>query len=135
VEVVTAPAGTPDALAVFAGKPNVRVRVTDAQPGQADTWLDLKRVAGGGLVQAAALGRLAPEDLRLVRRRQPGEDEVRDVLFAWRVVRFVKSNAIVYARNECTIGIGAGQMSRVDSVRIAAAKARIAGLEIAGSVM
>ncbi len=135
VEVVAAPAVTADALAVFAEKPNLRILTTGSWPKHTDAWLDFKRVAGGLLVQDADLGQLSADDLRIVSQRAPGEDELRDLLFAWRVVKFVKSNAIVYARDERTIGIGAGQMSRVDSAAIAARKAGTAGLDMDGSVM
>ncbi len=94
---------------------------------------DFKKVTGGLLVQDADLALLS--EMRVVTKRQPSEQELRDLLFAWTVVKFVKSNAIVYAKDEATVGIGAGQMSRVNSSRIAAIKAEMAGLEIKGSVV
>ena len=97
--------------------------------------LDLKRVNGGLLVQNTDMGVISESDLKIVTKRQPTEDEIRDLLFAWKVVKFVKSNAIVYVKNNQTIGIGAGQMSRVYSARIASIKAADEGLEVPGSVM
>ncbi len=101
-----------------------------AQPGKR---LDFKRVTGGLLVQEADLALY--DELKVVSKRAPTEAEMADLLFAWRVAKFVKSNAIVYARDGMTIGVGAGQMSRVNSARIAAIKAENAGLAVAGSVM
>ncbi|MDN6072875.1 MAG: bifunctional phosphoribosylaminoimidazolecarboxamide formyltransferase/IMP cyclohydrolase, partial [Enterobacterales bacterium] len=97
--------------------------------------LDFKRVNGGLLVQDRDLGMVKESDLRVVTTRQPTEQEMRDALFCWKVAKFVKSNAIVYARDKMTIGIGAGQMSRVYSAKIAGIKAADEGLEVAGSVM
>lgn len=96
---------------------------------------DYKRVNGGLLVQDRDLGMVSAADLKVVSKRQPDEREIRDLLFAWQVAKFVKSNAIVYARDGRTIGVGAGQMSRVNSARIAAIKAEHAGLEVSGAVM
>jgi phosphoribosylaminoimidazolecarboxamide formyltransferase/IMP cyclohydrolase len=101
-----------------------------AQPGQR---LDFKRVTGGLLVQDADLA--LSGEIKVVSKRAPTEAEMRDLLFAWRVAKYVKSNAIVYAKDSMTIGVGAGQMSRVNSARIAAIKAEHAGLEVKGSVM
>jgi len=98
------------------------------------TW-DLKKVNGGLLIQDRDDHVIAEDDLTVVSERAPSEQEMRDMLFAWRVAKFVKSNAIIYASNERTIGVGAGQMSRVNSARIAAIKAEHAGLEVAGAVM
>lgn len=135
VEVVVAPDIDPAALNVLQTKANVRV----LQCGQwQDTTIrgwDLKRVTGGMLVQDADAVVVKPSDLKTVTRRAPTEQELRDLLFAWRVVKFVKSNAIVYCKDGRTIGIGAGQMSRVYSARLAAMKAQDAGLEVRGSVM
>jgi phosphoribosylaminoimidazolecarboxamide formyltransferase/IMP cyclohydrolase len=103
--------------------------------GAAAPWLDLKRIAGGLLVQDADLGRVTDAQLEVVTRRAPTAAQRADLLFAWRVAKFVKSNAIVYCRDAATIGVGAGQMSRVYSARIAAIKAADAGLEVRGSVM
>ena len=136
VEMVLAPEVLPEALAAFAAKPNVRVLATGAWSGEATTSArDYRRVAGGLLVQDADVDRLRPEDFQVVSRRTPDAAELADLHFAWKVAMYVKSNAIVYARDGRTVGIGAGQMSRVTSARIAALKAAEAGLEVAGSVM
>ena len=103
--------------------------------GEPVDGLDFKRVNGGLLVQDRDLGRVSAGDLKVVTRRAPTPEETRDLLFAWRVGKFVKSNAIVYCRDGMTIGVGAGQMSRVYSARIAALKAQDEGLEVRGSVM
>jgi phosphoribosylaminoimidazolecarboxamide formyltransferase/IMP cyclohydrolase len=95
--------------------------------------MDMKRVAGGLLVQDADI--LLHSELKVVTSRAPSEKEMEDLLFAWRVAKFVKSNAIVYAKDRMTVGVGAGQMSRVNSARIAAIKAEHAGLQVPGSVM
>ena len=135
VEVVIAPEFTPDAVAAAAAKQNVRLLACGAWQGrQAGGW-DCKRVTGGLLVQDRDTGWVEAADLQVVSRRQPTPAELADLLFAWRVAKFVKSNAIVYARDGRTIGIGAGQMSRVNSARIAIIKAEQAGLAVAGSVM
>jgi len=97
--------------------------------------LDYKRVTGGLLVQDRDIGMITQGDLKVVTQRAPTEQEMRDLLFAWKTAKFVKSNAIVYCKNNMTIGIGAGQMSRVYSARIAAIKAADAGLTVKGSVM
>jgi phosphoribosylaminoimidazolecarboxamide formyltransferase/IMP cyclohydrolase len=96
---------------------------------------DLKRVGGGVLVQTPDSRNVTPADLKVVSRRSPTPAELEDLLFAWRVAKFVKSNAIVFAGGGATLGVGAGQMSRVDSARIAALKAEGAGLSLAGSVV
>ena len=96
---------------------------------------DYKRVNGGLLVQDRDLGMITAGELKVVSKRQPSEDEINDLIFAWKVAKFVKSNAIVYAKNRQTIGVGAGQMSRVNSARIAAIKAEHAGLQVEGAVM
>jgi len=96
---------------------------------------DYKRVTGGLLVQDRDNGSVSESDLKIVTKRQPTEDEIRDLLFAWKVAKMVKSNAIVYALNNQTVGIGAGQMSRVNSARIAGIKAEHAGFTVPGSVM
>ena len=134
VEVILAPGLEDGVLSVTGAKPGVRVLVTgnrSHQPGQ----LELKRVSGGLLVQDMDTGTLKPEQLNVVSRRKPESGELDDMLFAWQVVKYVKSNAIVYARQHRTVGIGAGQMSRVYSARIAAIKAADAGLQVAGAVM
>jgi phosphoribosylaminoimidazolecarboxamide formyltransferase/IMP cyclohydrolase len=135
VEVIIAPAVEAAALPVLAAKQNVRVLECGAWSGEPAATLDFKRVNGGLLVQDRDLGRIAAADLRVVTRRAPDDREMKDLLFAWRVAKFVKSNAIVYCRDGMTIGVGAGQMSRVYSARIAALKAADEGLEVRGSVM
>ncbi len=133
MEVLIAPDYDADALALLAAKQNVRV-LRVALGGQGSGY-DMKRVAGGLLVQNFDSARVGLADLKLVTRRAPSERENADLLFAWRVAKYVKSNAIVYCRDGVTVGVGAGQMSRVDSARIAAIKAENAGLAIAGSVV
>ncbi|MFA5495202.1 MAG: bifunctional phosphoribosylaminoimidazolecarboxamide formyltransferase/IMP cyclohydrolase [Porticoccaceae bacterium] len=135
VEVIIAPSISPEALAITAAKQNVRVLACGDWADGRPAALDFKRVNGGLLVQSADLGMVAEGDLRVVTKRAPTETEIHDLIFAWKVAKFVKSNAIVYARNRQTIGVGAGQMSRVNSARIAAIKAEHAGLEVAGAVM
>lgn len=134
VEVIIAPSVSEEALAATAAKENVRV-LSCGEWGTAVPSLDYKRVNGGLLVQDRDLGMVAAADLKVVSKRQPDEAQLRDLLFAWKVAKFVKSNAIVYAADGQTIGVGAGQMSRVNSARIAAIKAEHAGLEVKGSVM
>ena len=133
VEVIIAPAASADAVAAVAAKKNVRLLVCGEWPAEPLARLDYKRVTGGLLVQDADLGLHA--ELRVVSARAPAPTEMRDLLFAWKVAKFVKSNAIVYARDNRTIGVGAGQMSRVNSARIAGIKAEHAGLEVRGAVM
>lgn len=135
VEVIVAPAVSDDALHVLRGKPNIRVLESGPWPSVPASEWDFKCVSGGLLVQERDLGVVGPDDLRIVTRRAPTEDELADLLFAWKVVKYVKSNAIVYCKNRQTIGIGAGQMSRVYSARIAAIKAADEGLAVQGSVM
>lgn len=134
VEVVVAPAMDPAVAQVFAAKPNVRALVT-GEPGVAKPGLDYKRVSGGLLLQDADLGAVTVDQLKCVTRKAPSKEQLTDLLFAWRVVKYVKSNAIVYAQGGLTLGIGAGQPSRVMSARIAALKAGEAKFELAGSVM
>ncbi|MDQ2696139.1 MAG: bifunctional phosphoribosylaminoimidazolecarboxamide formyltransferase/IMP cyclohydrolase [Pseudomonadota bacterium] len=134
VEVIVAPAVAPAALAVLAAKKNVRVLACGAW-GEPQPDLDYKRVTGGLLVQDRDLGRITAADLKTVSRRPPSEAELRDLLFVWKVAKFVKSNAIVYGRDAMTVGIGAGQMSRVHSARLAALKAADEGLEVRGAVL
>ncbi len=135
VEVIVAPAVRDDARPVLAAKPNVRVLETGAWGATRPTDLDFRRVTGGLLVQDADRGMVTEKELKVVTKRQPSPQELRDLLFAWKVVKFVKSNAIVYCKEGRTIGVGAGQMSRVYSARIASIKATDAGLEVQGSVM
>ena len=123
-EVVIAPEATEGAQRLFAAKRNLRLLVTGGLPDADAPALAWRQVAGGFLVQGRDNGRLAPEDLRVVTRRAPTDAETADLRFAWTVAKHVKSNAIVYVRGGATVGIGAGQMSRVDSTRIAARKAR-----------
>ena len=134
VEVIIAPSASEEALKITAAKQNVRV-LTCGQWGERVPGLDFKRVNGGLLVQDRDLGMVGAEELRVVTKRQPSEQELRDALFCWKVAKFVKSNAIVYAKNNMTIGIGAGQMSRVYSAKIAGIKAADEGLEVKGSSM
>jgi phosphoribosylaminoimidazolecarboxamide formyltransferase/IMP cyclohydrolase len=131
VEVVLAPSFDASAREVFAAKQNVRMLTV--APGGAHNDLDFKRIGGGLLVQTADTAVIRPTDLKVVSRRRPTAIEVDDMLFAWRVAKYVKSNTIVFAADGTTLGIGAGQMSRIDSARIAAIKAREAGLSLQGS--
>ena len=133
-EVIIAPDIEPSALEVCASKPGVRVLNTGERKDHIQQ-MELKRVSGGLLVQDGDDGVIGQDDLKIVSKRQPTEQELVDLLFAWKVVKYVKSNAIVYIKNQTTIGIGAGQMSRVYSARIAAIKAEDEGLEVKGSVM
>jgi len=135
VEVLIAPSFDTGALAVLASKPNVRVLSVGDSPATASLALDYKRIAGGLLVQRADHDQLHLNDLRVVSQRQPSAQELLDLMFAWKVAMFVKSNAIVYARDGRTIGIGAGQMSRVVSAEIAGWKARQANLIVPGSAL
>ena len=135
VEVIIAPRIEAAALAPFASKENVRVLECGELPSVPRPAFDFKRVTGGLLVQDRDTGSVTADDLEVVTRRAPTEDEMRDLLFAWKVVKFVKSNAIVYCRDGMTVGIGAGQMSRVYSAKIAGIKAMDEGLEVRGSVL
>lgn len=135
VEVIIAPKVSAEASDIIASKPNVRLLECGQWNVQRSAALDYKRVNGGLLIQDRDIGMIDVSQLKIVTERQPSEQEIRDLLFCWEVAKFVKSNAIVYARNGQTIGIGAGQMSRVYSARIAAIKAADEGLEVKGSVM
>ena len=136
VEVIIAPKVSAEALAVTAAKQNVRVlECGEWDAGKALQAFDYKRVNGGLLVQDRDTGMITESDLKVVTKRVPTEAEMHDLIFAWKVAKFVKSNAIVYAKNRQTIGVGAGQMSRVNSARIAAIKAEHAGLEVKNAVM
>jgi len=135
LEVLIAPGYTADALAVIAQKKNVRVLEVALPSGTTPAQFDLKRVGGGLLLQGADARNVAPSELKVVTAKSPTPAQLRDLMFAWRVAKFVKSNAIVYCGGGQTLGIGAGQMSRVDSTRIAAAKAQSASLSLAGSVV
>ena len=134
VEVIIAPNVSPEAQRIINEKSNIRLLETGSWYAL-EHGLDYKRVTNGMLVQDRDLGVVHYKDLKVVSKRTPNTNEMRDLLFAWKVVKFVKSNAIVYARNERTIGIGAGQMSRVDSAKIAGIKAAERELEVKGSVM
>jgi phosphoribosylaminoimidazolecarboxamide formyltransferase/IMP cyclohydrolase len=134
VEVILAPAIGTAALKVAAEKTGVRVMELGERSARLHQQ-EFKRVSGGVLIQDVDAGELSAGDLKLVTRRKPAQREMADMLFAWKVVKYVKSNAIIYARDNHTIGIGAGQMSRVYSARIAAIKAADQGLEVRGSVM
>ncbi|MCA1653012.1 MAG: bifunctional phosphoribosylaminoimidazolecarboxamide formyltransferase/IMP cyclohydrolase [Sphingomicrobium sp.] len=123
-EVVVAPDADDGALALFAAKKNLRLLLTGELPNPTRPGLTAKSIAGGWLLQSRDNGRILSSDLQVATRRAPTEAETRDLLFAWTVAKHVKSNAIVYARDGATAGIGAGQMNRRDSARIAAAKAR-----------
>ena len=132
-EVIVAPRVEPDAQEVFAKKANLRVlEVPLSHDSQAH---DYKRVGGGLLVQTTDAKAVRRDELKVVTKKQPSESQWSDLLFAWRVAKFVKSNAIVFCRDGMTLGIGAGQMSRVDSSRLAAMKAQAAKLSLAGSVV
>jgi phosphoribosylaminoimidazolecarboxamide formyltransferase/IMP cyclohydrolase len=134
VEVIIAPAVSEDAQSIIGQKENVRLLQTGAWSAPVPTR-DFKRVNGGLLVQDRDDGMIDRDNLNTVTNRAPTEAEWADLLFAWKVAKFVKSNAIVYAANQRTIGVGAGQMSRVNSARIAAIKAEHAGLTVEGAVM
>jgi phosphoribosylaminoimidazolecarboxamide formyltransferase/IMP cyclohydrolase len=133
VEVIIAPEVSADAKAALAGKTNVRV--LEVPLGPAHNRFDLKRVGGGLLAQTPDIQNVGIDELKVVTRKAPSRQQMRDLVFAWRVAKFVKSNAILFALNGQTMGIGAGQMSRVDSARIASIKARNAGLALTGSVV
>ena len=135
VEVIVTPHVTPEAERTLAAKSNVRVLETGPLDEPQPPTLDYRRVRGGLLVQDQDDAALTPGDLQVVTRLGPSEQQLADLLFAWRVAKFVKSNAIVYARDGQTVGIGAGQMSRVYSARIAGIKAAEEGIRVAGSVM
>ncbi len=134
VEVIIAPAVSDAAARALADKKNVRL-LTVANSRGAGSGFDYKRVDGGLLVQDRDIAAVNASDLKVVSKREPSKGELADLLFAWKVAKYVKSNAIVYAQGERTIGVGAGQMSRVNSARIAVIKAEHAGLTVPGSVM
>ncbi|AGH80308.1 phosphoribosylaminoimidazolecarboxamide formyltransferase/IMP cyclohydrolase [Psychromonas sp. CNPT3] len=134
VEVIIAPKVSPEALKIVAAKKNLRL-LECGQWGETAPDFDFKRVNGGLLVQQRDQGMVERADLRVVSKRQPTEEEFSDLLFSWKVAKYVKSNAIVYVKKNATIGVGAGQMSRVYSAKIAGIKASDENLEVAGSVM
>ena len=135
IEVIIAPAVSADALAVVAAKKNVRLLECGSWGNQRPQDFDYKRVNGGLLIQDRDNGMITEQDLKVVSKRVPTDTEMTDMLFAWKVAKMVKSNAIIYAKNNQTIGVGAGQMSRINSARIAGIKAEHAGLEVVGAVM
>jgi len=133
VEVLIAPSFSDEAKAIFATKQNVRL--LEIPLGNAFNTFDFKRVGGGLLVQSPDSKNVLQSEMSIVSQRQPTASEINDMMFAWRVAKFVKSNAIVYCANGMTLGIGAGQMSRVDSARMASIKAENAGLSLKGSAV
>ncbi len=141
VEVLMAPDFTPEALEVFKPKVNVRLMKIALPQGGASAWdqgrnaMDAKRVGSGLLLQTADNHELALADLKVVTVKQPTPEELQDLLFAWKVAKYVKSNAIVFCKNGMTMGVGAGQMSRLDSARIASIKAEAAQLSLQGTVV
>ncbi len=135
VEVIIAPKISAEAIEIVAAKKNVRLLETGEWSNERVQDFDYKRVNGGLLVQDRDNGMIGIDDLKVVTKRAPTEQELHDLIFAWKVAKFVKSNAIIYAKGRQTIGVGAGQMSRVNSARIAAIKADQAGLEVQGAVM
>ena len=144
VEVLMAPDFSPEALAVFKTKPNVRVlridlgkvkRDADTDWARGHNAIDVKRVGSGLLMQTADNHELKLRDLKVVTKRAPSDQQVQDLLFAWNVAKFVKSNAIVFCKDGMTMGVGAGQMSRLDSARIASIKAEHAGLSLQGTAV
>ena len=141
VEVLMAPDFTPEALQVFAGRANVRLLKIALPPGGQTAWdngrnmMDVKRVGSGLLMQTADNRELALADLKVVTQKKPTEQQLQDLLFAWKVGKYVKSNAIVFCKDGMTIGVGAGQMSRVDSARIASIKAQNAKLDMHGTAV
>ena len=141
VEVLMAPDFTPEALDIFKAKANVRLMNIELPAGGATAWeqgrnaMDAKRVGSGLLLQTADNHEMALDDLKVVTKVQPTAGQLQDLLFAWKVAKYVKSNAIVFCANGMTMGVGAGQMSRLDSARIASIKAQHAGLSLAGTVV
>ena len=138
VEVIIAPSIDSDALEVCSAKKNVRVLEVgdlESRPVTAPTGFDFKKVSGGLLVQTSDLGVITADDLKVVTKTAPTPEQIQDMLFAWTVVKYVKSNAIIFCKDNMTIGVGAGQMSRVYSTKIAAIKAADEGLDVSGSVM
>jgi phosphoribosylaminoimidazolecarboxamide formyltransferase/IMP cyclohydrolase len=141
VEVLMAPGYSEAALAIFKAKANVRVLQIDLPPGGPTDWdqglnaNDTKRVGSGMLIQSADNHVLTRADLKVVSKLQPSEPQLQDLLFAWKVAKFVKSNAIVFCKDGMTMGVGAGQMSRLDSARIASIKAGHANLSLQGTAV
>lgn len=135
VEVIIAPSVADAAVDVVSAKKNVRLLACGEWKSERPVSYDYKRVNGGLLIQEKDNGMVSKDDLKVVTKKVPTEDEMNDLLFAWKVAKMVKSNAIIYGKNGQTVGVGAGQMSRVNSARIAAIKAEHAGLEVKGAVM
>jgi len=135
VEVIIAPSVSADAIAVVGAKKNVRLLQCGTWGTERPQDFDYKRVNGGLLIQDRDNGMITQADLKVVTARVPTELEMGDMLFAWKVAKMVKSNAIIYAKNNQTVGVGAGQMSRINSARIAGIKAEHAGLQVVGAVM
>ncbi len=135
VEVIVAPAVDAEAADIIAAKKNVRVLETGPFAAPAGAAFEFKKVGGGLLVQMSDMGTITAHDLEVVTEISPTPEQIQDMLFAWTVVKYVKSNAIIFCKDNMTIGVGAGQMSRVYSTRIAAIKAADEGLEVKGSVM
>jgi len=135
VEVIIAPSINADAATVVSAKKNVRVLETGDWLANSSAGFDFKKVSGGLLVQNTDLGLIGADDLKVVTEIAPTERQIRDMLFAWTIVKYVKSNAIIFCKDNMTIGVGAGQMSRVYSTKIAAIKAADEGLQVKGSVM
>jgi phosphoribosylaminoimidazolecarboxamide formyltransferase / IMP cyclohydrolase len=134
-EVILAPEANEEARRILSAKKNLRLLVLDGLGEDAGDQLSFKSIMGGLLVQSRDRATLHEADLKVVTKRKPTPDEMRDLVFAFTIAKHVKSNAIVYAKHGATVGIGAGQMSRIDSARIAARKAEDAGLEIKGSAV
>jgi phosphoribosylaminoimidazolecarboxamide formyltransferase / IMP cyclohydrolase len=140
-EVLMAPGFTPEALEAYKARPNVRILQIALPPGGTTDWdngrnaVDVKRVGSGLLMQTADNRELTTGELKVVTKKQPTQQQLDDLLFAWKVAKYVKSNAIVFCRDGMTIGVGAGQMSRVDSARIASIKAENAGLSMQGTAV
>lgn len=134
-EVIIAPSVSDDAVKVVSAKKNVRLLACGQWGSERPTSLDYKRVNGGLLIQEKDNGMVSKDELKVVTKAQPSDEQMDELLFAWKVAKMVKSNAIIYAKDGRTVGVGAGQMSRVNSARIAAIKAEHANLEIKGAVM
>jgi len=141
IEVLMAPGFTPEALAVFKTKVNVRILQIALPPGGTSDWdngrnaVEVKRVGSGLLMQSADNHQLSLADLKVVTQKQPTPAQLQDLLFAWKIAKYVKSNAIVFCKGGMTMGVGAGQMSRLDSARIASIKAEHAGLSLQGTAV
>ena len=141
VEVLIATDFTPEALEVFKSKVNVRLMKIALPQGGNTPWdkgqnlMDIKRIGSGLLMQTADNHELQLSDLKVVTEKQPTPEQLQDLLFAWKVAKYVKSNAIVFCKGGMTMGVGAGQMSRLDSARIASIKAQHANLTLAGTAV